>query len=347
MCRKIVSALLLAALCLSMSCGCESNSQQDPTSTKSTSPEVSESTETEPVVTVEPTPTPIPTPEPTPTPTPEPVVNQWVELPSIEEVALEDSPLMWDFLHGCLGWHMDTPLDTMQDNVFLVRNINQPEVVYYDLYQQNEELRYQGLPYMGTYLTVLYFNNEEENARLQKAFAGVPKERVLHDGDWEFYILREEGYKTEHGTDDPSYCLSYYDNLEGVRNTECFGGIPRSKFGAPPLDGLDLSRNPWAQGDGYATEWLRKEPWCTRLKEWDKMDFSDPYWDTWTFEKRHPFFDVNGVQQGHVSPYEVGIFKVTWYDPNKLVPVDVFKPEEVLRMLDIFDYTLPSIQDML
>ena len=244
--------------------------------------------------------------------------NKWVELPAIEDVTLEDSALLWDFVHGTLGWHTDIYYDTMRNDEYLLHNVKRPEVIYHDYYT----IRNPGAPLTGSGIACITFEGEQLDAVLN-AMSKVPEERVLRDGDWELYLLIYEGANSATIHDPIEACFTYYDSTgemaeahtglidrNGARY-DCFGGVSISYFAAQPMPLFDYHLTWYAQGGGFPADWLRKEPWRSNLLRDQQIDVSDAFWDDWVYQAQYIVTDKDfGRISGYVIPIRRGLFEI-------------------------------------
>ena len=64
------------------------------------------------------------------TPTEAPIT----ELPALEDIAPNTQPLLYDFVAGCLDWHISIHRDTIDSDFYLLRHKSNPSLIWTDWY---------------------------------------------------------------------------------------------------------------------------------------------------------------------------------------------------------------------
>lgn len=238
-------------------------------------------------------------------------------LPEIGDVGLEDSALLWDFVNGTIGWHTDVNPGLIKSDTYILRNLSHPEILYVDYYVCNNP----GLPGNSQGISIVTLTSEELEG-LNGAAQKLSSDRVIRDNDWEMYLLLQLGGSNSGSADPIEACLTYYDSAGIVpeaakgehdrtgKRTDCFGVSISVINGEPPDDSYPQGRAPSDNGQGYATDWLRKESYASSLLANLQIDIYDVFWDSWTLQRRYVFVNENNVIGGYVVPIDVDQFAV-------------------------------------
>ncbi len=279
--------------------------------------------------------------------------NRWEKLPDVSDCELSDSLMLWDFLNGTLGWHVDTHQDEFFSDCYLVCNRKNPDAVYYDRYTYVEP----ALPMFGTGIVEVYLTAEELDA-VHAAMNKVPDERVIQDGDWTLYLLIHDGGYGQDVHDPMEACITYYDSTgqikeahEGLVSTngqkmDCFGGVPSSRFDSEPTVEHTLQDTPYHTGEGVASEWIRKQPWADAMLK-QGIDATDIFWDSWTYAKQYPVYAIDGDEfQGYVIPVGTKKFSIEIADYLSGVDELTLSSEELYMMLDADGLYIPDMMNM-
>lgn len=210
------------------------------------------------------------TPEPTAEPTPEPVLD----LPLKETVNCEETPLLYDFLYSCLDWHVPVLVEKTDPCMYLLRHDSTPNILYVSWYvvQNGYSLPPAPCAYERRELTV------EELDTLNKVWFSLPSEYLVREGEWELCIYGGEAVEPLESTGIRFWTMQGYP--EGTTR--------------PFLE----------DGTGWPTEWLRREPYVTNIKERLGIDMNDPFWDLFRLQGTYEM-----VPGEHATP--VGTPKIT------------------------------------
>lgn len=206
-------------------------------------------------------------------------------LSSLESVSPEEDPLLYDFLTGCLDWHISIHRDVLDSDLYILRNLKEPSVLYTDWYVTQGGFT---VPPTGTGIetTVLQYRDIE---RYNTVVERIPEEYIVRDGDWELVI-----YAGDAATE--------LNNLGVIsRNFHHYaeGSVP------PFIE----------DGSGWPTEWLRKEPYASHLASESEIDIQDVWWDTFRLSGRYDFIP-NTPEASEFSYYAIctGVMEFSFCD---------------------------------
>lgn len=288
----LLRVVLVVMLCMSLSaCATE-----DPSESK---PAIKGTKDPRPTATVEPTSPPFvgpredtwdtdenttdevtdePGAEPTVKPTPMPSIVDM--LPAPDSLNPEKTPMLYDFVAGCLDYHIPVHRDQFTSDFYILRNTDYPSVLHNDWYVVQTGFT---TPPLGSKI-----NSMELTPELLESFESLvselPEERYIVEGDWELFLL------------------TVYDE-EGVHGFDADG-----KWGDLELRMFSLLANPdytsgyfkktLESGAGWPTEWLRQPFYADRMMHDLSINIWDPWWDTWSYRQRYDIVQTaynNGI----------------------------------------------------
>ena len=237
----VVLAIVVAMLMLGLCAGCATDDSESSEGVTPSEPTSTAGMNEAAVPSEGPLPSPTPAPTPTPEPTPEPVT----QLPPLESVTVEDSPLLYDFMHRCLGWHVSPT-----GYFFVLHNITTPNILYSSTYTTQGQVVF---PTVGDAVARAELSEKQlEGYRTILRNAG--ESDIYPEGDW--VLLSVTPYMKEFAQLDITFTT-----VEG-----------------------QSEENPFvSSGEGWPTEWLRREPYASAIKEAMGLNVSDSWWDTWRY----------------------------------------------------------------
>lgn len=192
---------------------------------------------------------PPPTPSPEPTATPEPTPAPVTQLPALDTVTVESNPLLYDFMNGCVDWHVHVFDREYDGGLRVMWHDSSPNIVYVDNYIVQAGFT---TPPMGQKI-----ERHELSSRDAKVFHDVVNKSAdnlsFKEGEWNLFVVAGSEVRR-----------LYDENIELWSAMDYTTGNPR-----PFLE----------DGSGWPTEWLRREPYVTYLRENQGVDMNDPFWD--------------------------------------------------------------------
>lgn len=189
------------------------------------------------------------------------------ELPDAQTVSAEETPLLYDFTHGCLDWHVPIHRDSLASDFYIMRHKTCPEVLHCDWYVTQSGFT---TPPLGSKITSVEIDPQYLDS-IEKLIAKFPSERRITEGEWELLILNTYDENGVYGFNS--------DGKWGLMTPKMFVVLQGY------TDGLFSQR--MQSGAGWPTEWLRKEPYATLLMQDEGIYIDDPWWDTWTYQKHY------------------------------------------------------------
>lgn len=185
-------------------------------------------------------------------------------LPNKSEVKADTQPLLYDFVFGCLDWHVPINRIDIDSDLYLMRNVNLPGTVYTDWYPIQAGFT---VPPLGSEIETVELTQRQLDV-FDTLVASFPEGYVLREGDWELIICAGDAART----------LKQYDfNFRGkYKYTEAR---------VPPFI---------VMGTGWPTEWLRREPYCTALKE-AGINIDDAWFDLFNYRAEYPLLQDDGT----------------------------------------------------
>lgn len=187
-----------------------------------------------------------------------------VTLPKMSEVKAEQQPLLYDFVFGCLDWHVSIHRDIIDSDLYIIRNLKAPGVLYTDWYPIQSGY---SVPPLGSEIeTVTLTAREVDN--FNAVVTELPEDYILHEGDWELIIyagdaarlLRQCGFSFR-------------------------GQYKYTDSRVPPFI---------VTGSGWPTDWLRREPYLTALQN-AGIDMNDAWWDKFNYRAEYKLLDDSGT----------------------------------------------------
>lgn len=206
-------------------------------------------------------------------------------LPGLSSIDPAMQPLLYDFVAGCLDWHTSIHRDTIDSDLYLLRNLQTPEVIYTDWYAIQGGFT---VPPTGTIVESITLHKRDVT-RFDTIAAGIPEEYKVQDGDWQLIIYAGEAAKALNQLD-----IVFRDTFEWQDSR------------LPPF---------LEDGTGWPTEWLRREPYATRLATESEIDMQDQWWDTFRLEGKYQL--TPSAKQGDLHTYHAictGVMQFSFCD---------------------------------
>ncbi len=204
--------------------------------------------------------------------TPIPTREVITELPPIEKIGPVESPLLYDFVCGCLDWHVSIHRDVLDSDLYILRHTSSPEILYTDWYIMQSGYT---TPPQGSKVERVTLKPRELDA-FDSALTNISDEYKVRDGEWELIIYAGEAARVLNDTQ-----ITFR-----IRHGYAEGRVP------PFI----------TDGSGWPTDWLRQEPYLTRLRETSDIDMTDVWWDTFALEGKYELVPV-GIDEGTVKYY--------------------------------------------
>lgn len=173
-------------------------------------------------------------------------------LPNMSEIKVAETPLLYDFVFGCLDWHVPLGRDIIDSDLYIMRNVRAPGVLYTDWYPIQAGF---SVPPLGSVIETVTLS-ERDTDNFSTVVAELPSQYVLHEGDWELIIYAEDAAR------------ALLDAGFSFRNAYKY-----TESRLPPF---------LAIGHGWPSEWLRREPYATALKG-AGIDINDVWWDLFNY----------------------------------------------------------------
>lgn len=214
------------------------------------------------------------------TPTEAPIT----ELPALEDIDPNTQPLLYDFVAGCLDWHISIHRDTIDSDFYLLRHKSNPSLIWTDWYIIQGGY---ATPPLGSKIERIDLSRREADA-LNSAIKNIPEEYILDINGWQLVICAGEAARVLTANNIP------------LRTNYKYAEIPDPIF--------------IQDGSGWPTDWLRREPYNSRLQE-SGISMDDEWWDTFTLRgvyQLHPI-DNNPGNEGY-SAICTGVREFTFVD---------------------------------
>lgn len=206
------------------------------------------------------------------------------DLPNPVKVDPQKNPLMYDFLDGSLGYRWKSlnqdgsvkyPNWDEWGYCFLIAlNSQIPDKIYFERYCWGE---YTLLPPLAGEIYSLVLN-EQQRYNVSQMLQNMDQNRILKEEDWYFFIVSDYS--------DMTLSTAEYDSMN---SDYWWAGIDFTNYLSGEPGGAMKIRV--ENGDGYPTDWLREEPFRSRLLE-EGLDLSWEWWDeNWLYS--HKFYHLN------------------------------------------------------
>ena len=109
-------------------------------------------------------------------------------LPNMSDIKVAETPLLYDFVFGCLDWHVSIGRDTLDSDLYIMRNVKAPGVLYTDWYPIQAGF---SVPPLGSAIETVNLS-ERDTDNFSTVVSELPAQYVLREGDWELVIYAED-----------------------------------------------------------------------------------------------------------------------------------------------------------
>lgn len=187
------------------------------------------------------------------------------ELPPIEDIKPGVDPLLYDFVAGCLDWHIPISRDVIDSDLYILRHESSPEILYTDWYIIQGGY---ATPPQGSEIERVVLNARDLDT-YNAALNEIPDAYIIRNNGWELVI-----------------CAGQAASILGRNQL-----MLRSEF--KYADG----RNPpfLESGEGWPTDWLRREPYVSKLLSSSDIDMSSEWWDTFRLRASYRLTGADGA----------------------------------------------------
>lgn len=242
-----------------------------------------------------------------------PTVPSITELPLLEDINPEIDPLLYDFVAGCLDWHVPIHRDVLDSDLYILRHESAPGVLYTDWYIIQGGY---ATPPQGSTIERVVLNARDLDT-YNAALYEIPDTYILHSNGWELVI--------------------YAGQAASILNRNNL--LIRSEF--KYSDGREP---PFIQnGEGWPTEWLRREPYVSKLRESSSIDMSSEWWNSFCLRAVYNFVDANGATTKE-KYYAVctNVREFILYDKNGVVASEV-SWDSLRETCNALQYDIPGV----
>lgn len=184
-------------------------------------------------------------------------------LPSMSEVKAAEQPLLYDFVFGCLDWHVSIHRDTLDSDLYLMRNVQAPSTVYTDWYPIQAGFT---VPPLGSTIETIELSARETDM-YNTIVSELPDLYVLREGDWELVIYAGDAARSFQ-----KYDYSFR------------GKYKYTESRVPPF---------LATNAGWPTDWLRREPYATAMQE-AGINMGDGWFDFFNYRGKYTLTTDDG-----------------------------------------------------
>lgn len=179
------------------------------------------------------------------------------ELPALEDINIGEEPLLYDFVSGCLDWHIPIYRGTLDSDLYILRHSSSPQILYTDWYVTQGGYT---VPPTGTSIERIELVQRDLD-KFETILSTVSSDYIIEDGEWQLIIYAGEAASTLNKLD------------LGLRKD-----YPYAEGRVPPFI---------ESGMGWPTVWLRREPYASRLASEGGIDINDSWWDNFSLEGRY------------------------------------------------------------
>lgn len=247
-------------------------------------------------------------------------VNRFSDLPNIMTIDVNESPWLYDFINGSLGWHTGLPNDKSMTDMGLYFAIlfNQNELkeshqIYISWYSFGERIL---RPILGTEPYQTEITNEQADKLLAIPDNG---DRKVVEGDWTLLFV------------------SMYESNDNSSDFHCdiagrWKGIELTKF-ANDLNYGKMYIQVYEQGLGWPREWISNEVWYPILLK-AGYDMNNEFWLRYnvdSFKIYHTDMSEAPTKDLKVSVAQLNRFKFDYGD-GQVINVNLEQLQEVLSM---------------
>lgn len=214
-------------------------------------------------------------------------------LPSINNVNIETQPMLYDFMNGSLGKYYDEDFSDYGFFLALLYDESNPSFINTSYYSYGEGVVF---PILGTSVKTIEIDDIElfiSNANK------VDIDRTFIEEQNTLYILP---------VDDNSKDFNNY-----VVNGEWAGiTLMENEILEHGMEYQSI----YVKGDGWSTEWCRKEPYSSYIEQFAYVDINNEFWDRYSYHSVKEYvcedFSIK------VKVINNDYFEVIYSDGNKI-----------------------------
>lgn len=217
-----------------------------------------------------------------------------LELPNIESVDRNNSPLLYDFLNSSLGYMYDKDrynFTNYGQYYAVMFNKSNESKMFVEYYSYPEKVIY---PILGN--APMQINLDATQTNIMNDWRSkVSDNRTLIENDWTVYIISANNFDNFNEFD----CCS-----KGI-----WAGIDLTKCNNSTGDNIGKMQSIIDSGVGWPKEWIEREPFKTNILKEDGKDLSDPYWQQHSPGSYKIYKDENGKEHkiSFVRPGQVEV----------------------------------------
>lgn len=188
-------------------------------------------------------------------------------LPQAEQVSAEETPLLYDFTNGCLGYKSHD-VDMFKDEVFVLCTKKDFSSVYgvYKPQVAGDESLYINLPFLSNEPVALHLQTEDAKNDFYNYVSNLTEQgkiKKIQEGEYTLYVV-----PAQLTIDGQSAKVGWH----GIDLNKLYSNHQAGRYGRKYL-----------QGEGYSTEMIRACCDLEHIKKVFHYDFNDEFWDTYNF----------------------------------------------------------------
>jgi hypothetical protein len=195
-------------------------------------------------------------------------------LPDISLVSAEDTPMLYDFVNGSIGWKWDYNILPLDMFFALVWKPDEPTDVFVSYYSIAEIAKY---PPLGS-TPIQYRLTEQEAKVIKSSIDNMSSDLVHEEGEYQIALIKEYLMPDE---------ANIYDGLDEDYK---WGGMNFLRFTDPTVIKAGPMEVRVDSGEGYPTDWLRKPEWAAQLLEVTHIDISWDFWDRYRVKEKREYY---------------------------------------------------------
>lgn len=188
-------------------------------------------------------------------------------LPQSNKVDATQTPLLYDFVSGCLGYK-NNAIDMFKDDVFVICSKGESTSVYgvYKPEVTGNDCLFTNLPYLSNEPIPMNFQTDDQRNKFYSTMSDLAdKEEIkkIQEGEYIFYII-------------PSSLT-----FDGQSAKVGWNGLDLNILYSNQTPGYYAKK--YLNGEGYSIDMIRHCSNLEHIKKYFHYDFNDPFWDKYPF----------------------------------------------------------------
>ncbi len=236
-------------------------------------------------------------------------INKKEELPELSSIDSQKSPMLWDFINGSMTYKTDIDDIEQYGAYYLILKEDDEDYIYISNYDHGA---YIIAPDLGSDPEKVKLN-EEQLKLFDEYTSKMSKSRVFKEGEYNFYFISNLPNEFDENQYDR---VDEFNIWAGIDFTPYYGENAMNNPG-------NMNKEIYEKGLGYPTEWLRKEPYRTTMKEYEYINVDSEFWDDYNWKQR--IIIKKGDETKEVKVEFTNMFEVPFGDETDTLTKEQFE----------------------